>query len=282
MIGLPLPRDLLLFLYVSLPFWGVATALFLTGEYLVKGWDGLSFAIYGVLVLALWAVLVLGLCIWILLRDGLVPSSALPVIVLGLALVGGAVWGGSKWLEQRRCTQAADFFAAYAAAASVERKNMIGAQRSILLRPTWCGIDALQYWFGLDYEGEPVLTGEQDRLGGLRLLLEAGLMPTDQMIYGAARYGDADMVRLYAEFRSASGLEAWPPRAAAAALNAYQSVDPASSMRAQNLATLRLFVEGGVDPEAEPDGGPSLARRMDLALLPWREWQRAVPADMQH
>jgi len=271
MIGLPLPRDLLLLLHVTLPCWMAAGALFLAGEH-SRGWSGLSLAIYGVLRLAIWAVLVIALCIWILLRDGFAPSSGLPALVLIGTIAGGAVWGGSKWLEQRRCTQGADFFAAYAAAAPTERRDMIAAQPAILAQPTWCGIEALQYWFGLDHEGRPVLSEDQDRLGGLHLLLQAGLMPTDQMIYDAARYGDVEMVRLYAQFRAAAGLEPWPPRAASAAFEAYDNTDPGSPLRVQHLAALRLFVEGGVDMTHKTGGMPSLADRMERAGLPWRNW----------
>lgn len=277
--GLPLPRDLFLLLYVTVPCWAVTAGLFLAGEYVVKGWGGLSLVIYGAVVLAIWLFLVLALCIWILLRDGFLPSSTSPALVLMLALIGGAIWGSSKWLEQRQCTQSGEFFSAYANAAPGERSGMITANRSLVVQPNQCGLEMVQYWFGLDHEGQPVLPAAQQRLQGLRLLLGAGMTPTEAMMYEAARHGDREMIELYAAARATADMEVWPPRAASAALQEYETLPPQSLRRGEYESLLRLFVEGGADVTSEVDGLPSLASRMDRTGLPWRDWK---PANKLH
>lgn len=159
MRGRSMPRDLLILLYISVPLLAVAGALFVAGEYLVTGWDGLSLVLYGVAVLGVWAVMVLCLCAWIVLRDGFRPTSILPAAVLIIAFGGAGIWGGLKLLEQQHCERSADFFAAVAAASPAEREELIGMHPDILAEPTWCGFDAVQYWFGLDHQGRPVAPG---------------------------------------------------------------------------------------------------------------------------
>jgi len=273
MRGRSMPRDLLTLLYISAPLLAVAGALFVAGEFLVTGWDGLSLVIYGVAVLGVWFVMVLCLCAWIVLRDGFRSSSAVPIAVLVIAFGGAGIWGGSQFLEQRRCAQSADFFAAVAAASPAERKALIGAHLDILAAPTWCGFDAVPYWFGLDHQGLPVAPGgDADRLTALRQLLEAGLVPADRLMQDAARGGDTAAIALYAGYRLASGLDPWPSGPAVAALQGYEYAPDDAPRRPDHLAALRLFVEGGADLCAATDSTVSLAVRMDRLALPWREW----------
>jgi hypothetical protein len=271
-----LTKDVLLLLYLSIPFLLVAAALFVAGEYFVKGWDGLSLAIYSFFVLGAWVVVLLAWCAWIVLRDGFQPSSILPVALLFAALVGTGIWVSSKLLEQRRCAQSADFFAAFAAAAPSERTYLVSQGQRFISNPTFCGLDAVQYWFGFDPDGQPDSSGsDADRLAAIRQLLAAGLLPVDSLLYEAARSGDADLAILYAEFRSAAGLEPWPVRAGIAALEGYELASEASPTQPHHLATLRLFVENGADINANIENSLSLAERMDHAQLPWRDWLAA-------
>lgn len=278
MQGRSIPRDLLILLSISIPLLLVAGVLFVAGEYLVTGWDGLSLALYGVAVLGVWAVLVLCLCAWIVLRDGIRPSGILPAMVLAIAFGGAGIWGGLKFLEQRRCEQSADFFARIATASPADRETLIEMHPDILAEPTWCGFDAVQYWFGLDHEGRPVAPGgDADRLAALRRLLAAGLMPDERLMRDAARGGDAAAIALYAEFRLESGIDPWPLRPAVAALQGYEYAPDDAPRRPDHLTTLRLFVEGGADVCSTPDNTVSLAVQMDRLALPWREW--ALPDD---
>lgn len=264
----------MIMLYVSMPFLAAAAVLFLIGEYFAKGWDGLSFAVYGALILGAWAVLMLGWCAWILLRDGLVPSSLLPGAVLVAALAGGGLWGGSKLLEQHRCDRSAQFFADYAQAAPADRPGLIEKNRRFVADPGWCGFDAAQYWLGLDNDGNPVAPhGDTERLAALRDLLAAGLPPADRLVYAAARAGDADAVRLLAGHRPAAGLAPWPLRPAVAALQGYEYGEADSPMRARHLETLRLFVEGGADLCAPTETRQTLGETMTRAGVPWRDWR---------
>ena len=273
MRGWSMPRDLLILLSISIPLLLVAGVLFVAGEYFATGWDGLSLVLYGVVIVGVWAVLVLCLCVWIVLRDGFRRSSLLPVVVLIIALGSAGIWGGSEFLEQRRCERSADFFARVASASAAEREELIEMHPDILAEPTWCGLDAVQYWFGLDHEGRPVAPGgDADRLAALRRLLEAGLLPAERLMHDAARGGDPAAISLYARFRLAAGIDPWPLHPAVAALQGYEYAPDDAPRRPDHLAALRLFVEGGVDVCATTDSTISLAMRMDRLALPWREW----------
>jgi hypothetical protein len=270
-------------LHISIPFLLVAGTLLIVGAYFSSGWDGLSLFIYAAIVGAMWAAIVLGWCAWIVLRDGLQASNIAPGAVLMAALLAAGIWGGRTLIEDRRCQRAAAFFATFAQADPAARPALIEQSRRYIDEPTWCGIEMISYRLGLDDDGKPAAhASHSDRLAALGQLLDGGLAPDDRLLYHAARDGDAGAVRLLTERRAAlnqagdtaARWEAYPVRAAYAALRAYERavIGDDATAGARHLAVVTHFVAGGVDVCAPTEGGLSLAELMTRAGLPWRDW----------
>ena len=270
-------------LYMTIPFLLVAGSLLAIGQWWAKGgWDGLTYAVYAAAVAALWAVVVLAYCAWVLVRDGIQTSSILPAAILGIALVAAGIWGGKYLLDRHHCARARVFIEALSHAAPDERVTLIEDNRRYVADPTWCGIAAIGYWLGLDPEGRPVTpVGEAERLAALTQLLDAGLAPDDRLLYSAADNGDVAGVRLLMARRAASNEQAgsarWAPspvHSAEAALRGYEraafAADAAGTERYSGV--LRLFVTGGGDLCGATPAGSAFTRRMDRAGVPYRDW----------
>lgn len=279
-------RDLMVLAFISLPLLLIAGGLLAVGSSMKSGWDGLTWSIYAVIVVAIWAAAVLAWCGWIVLRDGWQWSSLPPALVLLAAIAAAALWGGDRWLEQRRCAQSADFFTRFAQSRPQERPALLAENRRQVERPHRCGLDMIGYHLGLDHDGWPVSpAGDADRLAALKQLLDAGLPPEEGLLFNAASYGDREGLRLLNGARQrlnqAGARPAWPlhpPRVALAALKrldrgggsgGLDAADP--DRRLQGI--LQDHVAGGGDLHGRLEGGPSLAERMTRAGLPWQAWQ---------
>lgn len=276
-------RDARILVYISVPFLLAAAVLFALAEWFSAGWDGLSRAIYGVIVVGAWIVVVLGYLAWIVVRDGWRRSSILPATVLVAAIAATGIWRGGIWLEDRDCRRAGTFFETLARAEPADRASLIERNSRYVREPTWCGIEAIQYWLGLDNEGRPVAPGgDAGRLAALQELLDHGLSPDDRLLYRAALYGDVEALRLLTGRRralnaSVGGEPAWdvyPLSPALAALRAYEVAASADDPTARDryAETVKLFVVGGADLCAPVEGRRGLVELMTRAGLPWHEW----------
>lgn len=85
-------RHRFLFTLLSLGFIAVAAGFFIAGEH-ATGWDGLSYFIYGMAAVVLWALVSMIYLIWVVIRDGWrkpnIPALAGIAIILGAALFLG-------------------------------------------------------------------------------------------------------------------------------------------------------------------------------------------------
>lgn len=81
-----------LFTLLSIGLIAVAAGFFIAGEH-ATGWDGLSYFIYGMAAVALWALVSVIYLIWVVVRDGWrkpnIPALAGIAIILAVALFLG-------------------------------------------------------------------------------------------------------------------------------------------------------------------------------------------------
>lgn len=85
-----MPKYLFTLLYITLGFGAVVAGFFIAGEY-ARGWDGLTFIIYGMGVVALWALVCVIYLIRVLIREGW-RKSALPAAFFLAAIIGFSVF----------------------------------------------------------------------------------------------------------------------------------------------------------------------------------------------
>ncbi len=85
-----IPKYLITLLYLTLGFGAVVAGFFIAGEH-ARGWDGLSYIIYGMGVAALWALVSVVYMIRVLIRDGWQRSS-FPAVVIILVIAGASAF----------------------------------------------------------------------------------------------------------------------------------------------------------------------------------------------
>lgn len=73
-------------LYLTLGFGAVVAGCFIAGEY-ASGWDGLSYVLYGMAVVALWALISVIYLIWVVIRGGW-RNSKIPALFF-IAVIAG-------------------------------------------------------------------------------------------------------------------------------------------------------------------------------------------------
>ena len=201
--------------------------------------------------LAAWAAVVAGFFVWLMLRECLLVWHGVPLAILTLAVLAGAVWGGRVWLQDARCKADGTFYEQLAAAPMERRAALLAQAPRPLDDLTSCGRETIGLFFLADrYAPLPAASqAEAERIATLALLLDRGLPPDDMLFLQAIAAADPDAVGLLIARREALGMEAVPLPFARHAL-AELDPDPASPYHAQYaryLAMLAAMIEGGLD-----------------------------------
>lgn len=266
----------MILLYITLPFALAAAGLVYYAEYVATGWDRLGYAAMAMMAGAVWAVAVLGYCVWIVVRDGWQLSSAPAIALLAVAATAGAVWGYRHYAEGAACRAQQGFYEQLAAAPAADRPELVAAHRRLIQTPSPCTADALALRFGRHVlDTDPPAMPDAERHAALALLLEAGLTPGYGLLYRfAASYADPEATRLLLERRRALNADGgdWElfPDAIVRPLLTRATAptdDPDAPLVARSRATLRVLVEEGrPDPATLPAWMRD--RLTDLGLLP--------------
>lgn len=200
-------RDGLVLATLSAPF-ALLVAGILAAAEAAGGWEALDYLVWALAAGCAWACTVLIYLAWTLLRDGWRLSSLPAIVVLcGVALLA-AVWGYLDYAEDRECRAADRLFAGLADAPAAERAVTIGDAGRLVTDPSPCALDALLVHLG-GRPASPSPTLDRRRHAALEELLQAGLPPADELLYGfAVDEPDADAVRLLLRHRRALNEEA--------------------------------------------------------------------------
>ena len=238
---------------LSIPFLLIAGFCFAMSQY-AGGWDGLGWAVYMAVALGVWALVVAGCFVWLIVRDGPLVWHGVPLLILVLAVLAGATWGARLWWQDHTCKAEGTFYEAFAAQPMSQRPAMLALAPRPLDDLTFCGRETVALRFLADpYAPLPAASQEEaDRIATLALLLEHGLPPDDTWLYQAVAAADPEAVRLLIARRMASGggEETVPARFVEQALGGIDN-DPMSPYHAflgRYLEILRIFIDAGFDP----------------------------------
>jgi len=184
-------------LWITLPCWALAALLYVwPGLTRQGGWAPLEHALLAVGVLGVWALLVLGWMVAVLLRRGLNRATwpALVVLLLAGGAAGLLTW--DRWREEAACRAAQDLPLAVVAVEPAGRDAAIAAEARQWRAPDPC------LWGGLTHALETLPVAERPAL--LEALLVAGMPPDARLLYGTAiELGDAALsLRLVAARRA--------------------------------------------------------------------------------
>lgn len=273
-------KRMMILVYLSVPFLLVAGVFFLMSQR-ATGWDAMGHGIGVGFALMAWGVVIIGFLIWLVIRDGLVASNIIPLIILG-ALVGAAAWWGANlWSDHRTCARDSAFFEAYALADMAGRKTMLDEKPERLAATTRCGDEALDLDLGYDMFDPPVRDDpvELDRLAAWQLLLDRGLPVTRDRLFGTVNDADAGLMAMLVARRVADG-EAEPVSAELAAWTIQQiDMDPDSPYNQQApayLAMLATYRDAGLDLCQAPNTNGTLILQMQRKDVPEEFWKDAA------
>jgi hypothetical protein len=273
-------KRMMVLVYLSVPCLLVAAVFFFMSQR-ATGWDALGHGIGIGIALMAWGAVIVGFLIWLVIRDGLVASNIIPLIILG-ALVGAAAWWGwSLWSEHRTCARDSAFFEAYALADMAERESMLDENPGRLVAITRCGNEALDLDLGYDMFDPPGGDdpAELERLAAWQLLLDRGLPITQARLFGTVNDADADLMAMLVARRVADG-DAEPVSAELAAWTIQQiDMDPESPYNQQApayLAMLGIYRDAGLDLCQAPNTNGTLALQMQRKDVPEEFWKDAA------
>ena len=270
---------MLILLCISLPVALAAGLCFVMAER-TGAWTNLGWAVYGAIALGLWALAVVGFFIWLMAREGWLAWHGIPLAILVLAVVAGAIWGGRLWWQEEACNREGAFYDRLAATPLAERADMLEQAPRPLDRLTFCGREMIGLRFLADpYAPLPAHAPEETaRLATLALLLERGLPPDDGLYHQAVANADPGAVGIIIARRKALGLEAIPLAFAQQALGGIDA-DPESPYHAafeRYVAMLSLMVREGLDV-CQPSWDTTLREAMAARGVPETVWQGAAP-----
>lgn len=210
-------RDARILLLTTLPFAVVAGGLMLAAQSpWVGGWEPLTLVLYAVGVAALWAVVVIGYLVWIVIREGWRASSLPAAAILVLIAAGAGAWGIRAWAEERACQRAYAFYETLPALSEDARRTAIREAGRLVTRPSICGVQGMTETL---LPRPDLAIGEQglsdpERWGLLAELLEAGLPPEGHLLFMFGAYRpDPEAVRLLLARRAwlnARNPDDWP------------------------------------------------------------------------
>ena len=260
---------------LSVPFLLIAGFCFAMSQY-AGGWDGLGWAVYMALALGVWALIVAGFFVWLIVRGGPLVWHGIPLLILALAVLAGATWGARLWWHDHACKAEGAFYEAFAAQPMGQRPAMLALAPRPLDDLTFCGRETIALRFLADpYAPLPAASQEEaDRIATLALLLEHGLPPDDSLFHQAVAAADPDAVRLVIAQRRVLGLEAVPLAFAEQALGETDA-DPASPYHARYpryLAILSVMIGEGLDL-CQSGGTATLRETMARKDLPPELWR---------
>lgn len=190
-----LRRDGMILLGISMAFATLAAVLLVVGRINASGWDSLDYLVYAMGVGVLWAVVVVGYLVWVVIRDGWQLSSLPAALVLAALVAVAAVWAYREHAVEAECQAAIAFYQDLADRPAGERAAAIADAGAFVLAPSDCAIDGFQLAFGRPNptpDARPGLT-DTERSAVLAQLLDAGLPPLHRLLYGLA-VDDADPV----------------------------------------------------------------------------------------
>ena len=267
------PKGLTIYIYISLPFLAVAGLLLAIGSVKQGPWDPLGYYHVAMITLMAWGGATLIYCVYLLIANGFVAGNILPGLIVVAAVIGAAVWGFNRFQEDHACRQATAFYEQLAADDPDDRAALIAVNETIVRDPTPCGFDALFYWFGHDRFHPETRTPEDETLRQetLRLLLDHGLVPSEELFRRAVYDADAAFVALLIARRAelaAAGDASWDPTPSEFAFYAVDQIelDPSSvyhQFTPAYRAILENLIAGGLDPCTADAYGKTLAERME-------------------
>lgn len=271
---------MLILLYLSLPFVAAAAFCFVMADR-TGAWTNLGWAIYGALALGLWALVVLVFFLWLITRDGWLVWHGVPLALIVLAVLAGAIWGGRLWWKENVCARDGAFYEALAAMPMAERAAVLDDTPRPLDDLTFCGREmiGLRFLAGRYDPAPEDSPREFERLATLALLLERGLPPDDSLLREAVVNADPRAVRLIIARRKTLGLEPVPLAIAEKALGAVDA-DPQSPYHDaydRYIAMLSVMVAEGLDV-CRKSGGRSLREAMAARGVPETVWRDAGAA----
>lgn len=271
-------RDLSALAYLTVPFVALAMTFLAIGKFGGSGgWEALDYLLYAMATGALWAAVVVGYLVWVVIRDGWQPSSYPAAAVLAILLALAAGWAYRGYAEDKDCRAAQAFYERLPALPAADRTAAIRDGGRHVSSPSGCSIEALRLALGRGVRdpGPSSQADAAERRATLAELLEAGLPPDHRVLYGyAVEDADPASVRLLLRWRkllngrTGAAWEMFPddivqPLITYARIVPGQPPDPTAR---RYRATLAVFVE-----EAAPDpaalSGWTRDALVDLGLL---------------
>ncbi|RED54386.1 hypothetical protein [Aestuariispira insulae] len=200
-------RELLIMLYLTIPFLLVGSVFFLLGKTTGDGpWKALGYLILMGYTAIAWTVVMVGYSSWILMRDGFQASSWPAMVIPGLVLISGVYWGISTFLAHHGEGKARTFIEEFVAARGTEKDRLVSENRALLEK----GGDVMRETiaFRIGYNPEPVYgrrsPDDGERMRMLEMLLQGGLRVDRRLFYAlVADQGDLVAASVLVRFMKA-------------------------------------------------------------------------------
>jgi hypothetical protein len=177
-----LPKDLRNLLLISLPFALVAAVLFYIAAE-IGGWDGLTYGVLAVGTIILWALIVFGYLVYVVIRDGWRTwAGAVVALVLAALVIGGGTWFVIDYRERHACDGHEAFFEDLLKATPRQQDALIADNTYYYREPNYCTYGALSNWLGPPMSERPAPAREQQRSALLEKLFRAGMPPDDRIL----------------------------------------------------------------------------------------------------